>query len=172
MLGKNNDRLRGQFGDNGHFKFGNPNAWESLGKSTKWAIKYSNPLVDWVMADNSIVKGRKTSGAMLEIDLAQSHVDEMQLLDLLMNSPSISFWGDMGSADGDDMECYIPELIAGGDLNLETPSNLIKIPLVLGIQPQDGLFSFQGADLPLDSQHGDTIITSLNKFYHPFVVVP
>lgn len=172
-LGKANERIRDAFGDNGHFFYGSPGAYEQIGKTNRWAIMYDAPLKKITMSDKSQVQKIDVISATLEIDLAQSHVDEMQLLDLLMGSELVKFWGDMGNIGDDYMELYIPELAAGGSIKMETPaSDNIKIPLVLGIQPQGGLFTFQDVDLPSASRHGSTVIQSKNKFYHPFVAVP
>lgn len=172
-LGKNNKRIRGAFGDNGHFKFGDPLAWEQYGKSNRWSLTYEIGLAKSTMADKSQVKTRDIRDVMLEIDLAQSHVDEIQLIDLLMNSESISFWGSLGKIGSEDMELYIPELIVGGSIKIETPaSDNIKIPLQLGVQPQGDVFAFQDTDLPTASKHGGTIITSDNEFFASFVAVP
>lgn len=172
-LGKDNKRIRGAFGDNGHFYYGSPGAWEQIGKSLRWAIMYDVPLKKIGMADKSQVQIRDIESASLEIDLAQSHVDEMHLLDLLIGSELVKFWGDMGKIGTEYMECYIPELIAGGSQKYETPaSDVIKVPLALGVQPQGDIFTFQGTDLPVATRHGSAVLTSLNKFYHPFVAVP
>ena len=172
-LGKDNSRIRDAFGDNGHLFYGSPGAWEQIGKTSRWAVMYDNPLKKLTMSDKSQVQKRDIISATLEIDLAQSHIDEMQLLDLLMGSAVVKFWGDMGKIGDDNMEIYIPEIIAGGNIKLETPANdHIKIPLILGIQPQGDLFTFTGTDLPTASNHGTSSIESLNKFYHPFVAVP
>lgn len=172
-LGKENKRIRDAFGDNGYLFYGSPGAYEQIGKTNRWAIIYDVPLKKITMSDKSQVQQRDIISATLEIDLAQSHIDEMQLLDLLLGSELIKFWGDMGNIGDDYMECYIPELIAGGSLKMETPaSDNIKIPLILGIQPQGSLFTFQDTDLPTVSNHGSTVIESKNKFYHPFVAIP
>ncbi|MEO8447690.1 MAG: hypothetical protein ABI528_09360, partial [bacterium] len=72
-----------------------------------------------------------------------------------------------------DQEIYIPELIIGGDIKIETPSSTnIKIPLNFGVQPQNDVFEFQGLDLPVATKHGSAPITSLNNYFCVFAAVP
>lgn len=173
MYGYNEKRLRGAFGDDCHFYFGDPGAWESIGITTKWGITYSVKLSQVTTSSKKIIHVEDISSATLDIDLAQSHVDEMYLLDRLRASDTVKFWGNMNSIQGEDMECYVPGIIAGGDLKIETPaSDIIRLGFSLGIQPQAGLFEFQGIDLPSVTKHGSEVLTSLNAFYHPFVAKP
>lgn len=173
-LGKNNARIRSHMGDNGWLKFGNPGAWEQIGKSNKWSLSYELGDKEAIMADETTVSMQSVRKAMVEIELAQSHPEEMALIDSLRNSDStIEFWGDAGRVDGDDCEIYIPELIVTGTTKLETPAgDNIKIQLNLKINPQDDVFQFQGTDLPSVSNHGSDVIDSNNEFFSYFVAVP
>jgi len=171
-LGKNNKRIRSHFGDNCHIAFGDPTAWEQIGKTNRWALIYKIGLTQAEMSDKSKVHIDDVTEAMLEIDLAQSHFDEIKFIDLLRNSETIRFWGDLLKTDGDDLEMYVPELIIGGDIKLETPSSSnIKIPLAFGVQPQGDVFQFQGVDLPTATKHGSGVITSTNQFFSVFKAV-
>lgn len=173
-LGKSNSRIRSHMGDNGHLKFGDPAAWEQFGKSNKWALTYELGDKEAVMADETTVNMQSIRKASLEIELAQSHPEEMALVDDLRNSASpVEFWGDCGRVDGDDCELYIPEVIVTGSTKLETPAgDNIKILLNLKINPQDDVFEVQDSDLPTATNHGATPVESKNEFFAYFVAVP
>lgn len=172
-LGKTNKRIRSHFGDNCHLMFGDPLAWAQIGKTNRWALSYKLGLIKAEMADKSQVHLEDITEVMLEIDLAQSHIDEIALIDILKASETVRFWGDMLKTDGDDQEIYIPELIIGGDIKIETPSSTnIKIPLNFGVQPQSDLFEFQGVDLPTATKHGETPIESTNNYFCVYAAIP
>ena len=173
-LGKNNARIRSHMGDNGYLKFGDPAAWSQIGKSNKWALTYELSDKEAVMADETTVNMTGIRKAMLEIELAQSHPEEMALIDDLRNSETgIEFWGDAGIISGENCEIYIPELIVTGSTKLETPaSDNIKIQLNLKVNPQDAVFTLQDLDLPTVTNTGGTVISSKNEFFAYFVAVP
>ena len=173
-LGKNNKRIRSHMGDNGWLKFGNPSAWSQIGKSNRWALSYELGDKESVMADETTVSMQGIRKASLEIELAQSHPEEMALIDdLRLSETVIEFWGDGGKVDGDDCEIYIPECIVTGTTVLETPAgDNIKIKLNLKINPQSDVFDLQGTDLPSASLHGDDVVTSKNEFFAYYVAIP
>jgi hypothetical protein len=171
-LGKSNPRIRSHMGDNGHFKFGDPAAWEQFGKSNRWKLTYSLGSKESEMADQSVVNMTAVRKATLEIDLAQSHPEEMALVDSLKNSDTIEFWGDCGTIGNDKCELYIKELIMSGDVDLETPaSDNIKLKFSLKIQPQADVYDVQDTDLPTASVHGGTPVESKNEFFNYFVAI-
>lgn len=173
-LGKNNSRIRSHMGDNGYLKFGDPAAWSQIGKSNKWSLTYELGDKEAVMADESVVNMQSVRKASLEIELAQSHPEEMALIDDLRNSETgVEFWGDAGKIASDYCEIYIPELIVTGSTKIETPaSDNIKIQLNLKINPQDDVFELQDTDLPTATSTGSTVITSNNEYFAYFVAVP
>ncbi len=173
ILGKDNKRIRNKMGDNGHFYFGDPAAWQQIGKSARWALMYSIGVAKVPVADKTTVKIEDVRDASMEIDLLQSHADEFGLIDILRASETLSFWGDAGKIKSDNLEIYVPEFIIVGDIKIETPaSDAIKINFKLEIQPQSGLFTFQSADLPVATKTGDTPITSLNEYFAYYVAIP
>lgn len=173
-LGKNNSRIRSHMGDNGYLKFGDPAAWSQIGKSNRWALSYELSDKEAVMADETTVNMLGIRKAMLEIELAQSHPEEMALIDDLRNSESgVEFWGDAGKIGSEYCEIYIPELIVTGVTKIETPaSDNIKIQLNLKMNPQDDIFTLQDLDLPTVTNHGSTVISSKNEFFAYFVAIP
>ncbi len=173
-LGKNNARIRSHMGDNGHLKFGSPAAWSQFGKSNKWSLTYELGDKESVMADETTVNMQSVRKAMLEIEIAQSHPDEMGLIDDLRNSETgIEFWGDAGKISTSFCEIYIPELIVTGSTKLETPaSDNIKIQLNLKVNPQSDVFEVQDLDLPTATNHGSTPVESKNEFFAYFVAIP
>lgn len=172
-LGKNNKRVRSHMGDNGYLMYGDPAAWEQFGKSNSWKLTYELGDKEAVMADESVVNMQAVRKATLEIELAQSHAEEMGLIDDLRNSPSIQFWGDAGNIQGEDLEIFIPELIVSGSVELGTPAgDNIKLKLTFKVQPQSDVFTAQDLDLPTVSNHGGTPVESKNEFFNYFVAVP
>lgn len=173
-LGKNNARIRSHMGDNGHLKYGSPAAWTQIGKSNRWKLTYELGDKEAVMADETTVYMQSIRKASVEIDLAQSHPEEMALIDLLRNSTTgIEFWGDAGLMGSEYCEIWIPELIITGTTDLETPaSENIMIRLNLKVNPQAAVFQAQGIDLPTLTHHGATPVTSKNEFFSYFVAIP
>lgn len=172
-LGKNNKRVRSHMGDNGHLMYGDPAAWVQFGKSNSWKLTYELGDKEAVMADESVVNMQAVRKAMLEIELAQSHPDEMGLIDDLRNSPSIAFWGDAGKIQSENLEIYIPELIVSGSVELGTPAgDNIKLKLTFKVQPQSDVFEIQDVDLPTDTNHGSTAVESKNEFFNYFAAIP
>ena len=173
-LGKSNPRIRSHMGDNGYIKFGDPAAWSQIGKTNKWALTYELGDKETTMADETIVNLQSTRKAMLEIELAQSHPEEMALIDQLRNSETgIEFWGDAGKIGTENLELWIPEAIITGSTKLETPAgDNIKIQLNLKINPQADVFEVQDSDVPSVSNTGATPILSNNEFFNYYVAVP
>ncbi|MBV6480206.1 MAG: hypothetical protein HGGPFJEG_03058 [Ignavibacteria bacterium] len=173
-LGKNNARIRSHMGDNGHLKYGNPGAWSQIGKSNRWSLTYELGDKEAVMADETVVSMQSIRKVTLEIDLAQSHPEEMALIDQLRNSETgIEFWGDAGKIGTEYCEVYIPDLIVTGSTKLETPAgDNIKIQLNLKVNPQSDVFEVQDVDLPTATNHGGTAVESENEFFAYFVVIP
>lgn len=170
-LGKKNSRIRSHMGDNGYLKFGDSPAWVQFGKSNRWKVVYEIENKSAVMADETEVILPSIRRASIEIDIAQTHPEEVALIDALRTSPTIEFWGDGAEVDGDPSEFYIPELVVGGGIEIETPAgDNMKILLKLGIQPQSALVSGVGTDLPTVSVQGDAVaFTGNNEFFAYFV---
>ena len=170
-LGKSGARIRSFFGNNCQLKFGVSPAWSEIGHLNRWKLHPTLGKKEIELADDTKMAKAGSRAVEIELDLAQSHPEELALLDSLFNSPNIEFWGDAGSVDGDTNEIYAPEcsLSYDGDLNSPSADNM-KIPIILTLIPQSANVAGVGTDLPTDTIQGDAVaFNGSNEFFADFV---
>jgi len=170
-LGKANTRVRSHMGDNCQLKFGAGPTWSSIGKTNRWKLSYELETKTVVFADETELKIQSVRRATIEIDLAQTHPDEMGLIDDLRNTSTVSFWGNAGTIGTDVCELYAPEVEIAGVSDLETPAgDNMKIKLSLSLAPQSAVVTGVGTAFPTDSIQGDAVtFTGENEFFAYFV---
>lgn len=170
-LGKENTRIRSHMLDNVELKIGAAPAWTSVGKTNRWKISYEIDENVAVMADNAEVGMPSVRRAWIEVDLAQSHPEEVKLLDDILGTGTCEFWAGGGTIGDDICEWYIPEVELSGGGGLETPAGAnMQIPIKLRANPQSSNISGVGTDLPDASNQGDAVaFNGNNEFFAYFV---
>lgn len=168
-LGKSNPRIRSHILDNFNLKIGAVPAWTQIGKTNRAKLMYEIDKNVAVMTDESEVGMPSVRRAWLELDLAQTHPEEMKLIDDILATGTCEAWGQAGTIGEDICEIYIPEVEISGGGGLESPAGggNMNIPIVLTANPQSAIVGDVGGSvLPEDTNQGAAVaFVGFNEFF-------